>query len=202
MKKGRIAIFVVAGIDVVVLVVFVVLSVMKTMKTATMDIMLAPQNATLIINGEKYGNGAYKVFPGKVTAQVVADGFESENIELELKDGEITKIWKYLLHAEDGLQWYASDLDELGNLAKIGSNDEVKTFLKKMSIREKLPYYYNIYDESAQKHVQFAVEVDTIDCPNKFCLQAVNIKNSTNDLIDQVMKNEGYEMSDYEVYYF
>ena len=202
MRKGRTAIFIIAGLDVVVLVVFVVLNIMKAMKTATVDINVVPSVAKVIINGQEYGNGTYKVYPGKVTAGISADGFVGKSVEVELKNDEITKIWDYLLHSEKGLSWYENNLDELDNLSKIGGGIELETFLRKMSIREILPYYYNAFDEATQKHVQFVVEVDTIDCPDRFCLQAVNTKNSTNELIHQVIKKEGYELDDYEVYYF
>ena len=161
-------------IDVVILIVLVVMYVMKVSKTAVLDVMLAPRTAKVMINGEEYMQGVYKMYPGTVQATIVADGFESKTIELNLTADEYTKVYDYLLPTADNATYYAKNEDDAKTLALIGG-EEAQEILNSISILNVLPIidfqYGGLYGESKE------IVIDRyFDCDEYICLQVVGAR--------------------------
>ncbi len=53
-------------------------------KTARVYIMVAPESATITINGIKYKNGVHNLFPGKKTVRVSGENIEDYETEFEI----------------------------------------------------------------------------------------------------------------------
>lgn len=185
-------------IDVLVVIVLVVLWVMKINRTAVLDIVLAPGMATVNINGEKYLPGAYRVYPGQVTAEISAEGFETKTLELNLNAESTTKIYEYLMPTEDNLNYYATHNDDVELLARIGG-EEAEEILKVISIKQILPivdfHYEGLNGKSREIVISEAPECDKI-----FCLVARgDISNHTE--VKNLIKEKGYNPEDYEIVY-
>lgn len=199
MKKGRIAIFVVAGIDVVVLVVFVVLSVMKAMKTATVDINVVPSVAKVVINGQEYGNGAYKVYPGKVMAEISADGFVRKSVEVNLEADDVTRIIEYLMPNEDNISYYLDNVDDAEVLAKIGGDDAQK-MLGMMAIKDVLPIVQFEYGGLNGTSREIAINM-LQECNKIICLIVTGDNSENHSETRNIIKEKGFNPDDYEITY-
>ena len=66
-------------------------------KTATVNILVAPTFATVEINHHKFSTDTtVKYYPGNYIAKISADGFESQEIALELSPDQATDLYLYL----------------------------------------------------------------------------------------------------------
>ena len=69
--------------------------VFSIFKTAKVYLMIAPENATITINGRKYKNGQHKLFPGKKKIVVSGAGIETYEVEIEAKMFESKRVAVY-----------------------------------------------------------------------------------------------------------
>ena len=93
MTKKQLALIGFVAVDVIILVVFFTLYFLNVAKTAVLDILVAPINATVLIDGEIYSQGTYKTYPGETTAVISAEGFKDKVINLNLSSEETNKIY-------------------------------------------------------------------------------------------------------------
>ena len=193
----------VAVVDVLVLVVLLVVAIAKQAKTAIIDIMVAPSDAKILLDGVEYKNDAsYRIAPREYKVEITRPGFVSKEYTISATDGATTKVYDYLVGEDGSFKWYETNVTGLNTLKMVGQDAKAKEFLKKMSILDILPYTYSVLDENTMEYTTFAVEVDRKNCADRLCLAAVNQANSTRELIDATMKNLGYDMENYEVYYY
>ena len=80
MKKRSVIIGIVV-IDIVVVVVLAVIALINANRTAVMDVVLVPKTAVLRIENDEFRQGVYKMFPGKVSGVISAEGFEDKIID-------------------------------------------------------------------------------------------------------------------------
>lgn len=190
-------------LDVIVVVVFFVMLIVRFRENALIQVLVAPSFARVTINGKEYKSGdAYKVKPGELEIVVTGDGLETKIFNVMASPNNTTKVYAYLTGVGGDFSVYESSVTELESLERVGQDEPAREFLRKMSIIKVLPYHYSVFNDDTMEYTKFTVDIDRIDCPEKFCMQAVNEGNSTVDLMKQKMKEKGYNLDDYEVYYF
>lgn len=194
-KKHPIVSIVVA-IDVVLVIVVGVFGLIKGLKTATIDVLLAPLKAKVVINGKEYETGAYRVNPGKVTATIVADGFKEKKVELELQADKTTKIYEYLEPLEDNLNYYANKESELKRLEKLGNTDIVRV----VSIKKYLPIIEFNYGGLNEASYELVITQD-FDCDKIFCLRVTGDNSESHEYTKIILRQKGYNPDDYQIKY-
>ena len=199
-EQHRVMSLVILG-DIIIAIALLITFIVSGSKTATLDILVAPSSATISINGREYKNGTYKFKPGNYTATISKDNFKTKNIDLELTSGHTTKLYTYLLTSDGNLEYYEGNKEDL-NILEQTSDETSSNFVKKMSIKKILPYKYAKYNDATHQLVRFVIDVDANDCPDTFCLQAVNYANSSKELMHEILKQEGYNLDDYKVFYY
>lgn len=178
------------------MIAFVILvAILKNFETATIDILIAPSSSIISIAGQDYTNGAYKMRPGKYTATIKKDGFEEKQIEIELLDNHITKLYDYLLMPDDNFSWYSNSghQDDLKILQKIG-DEKAKNFIKAISIDNILPI--------SDRQSGIVIDKKLGDCTKNFCLKVTGNLKDNYDLVKNLIKQKGYNPEDYEITYF
>lgn len=199
-KQHQLAIFIVA-IDIILVLVLILLNVIKSSKNAILDILVTPTDATVLVDGRQYNNGSYKFFPGPVEIQIKKDGFTTKTLSLNLAANHTAKLYTYLLTEDGSLEYYSTHSEDLYVLKQV-SDSSITNYVSKLSIKDILPYKYAVTDASG-KLIRFFIDVDTKDCPSSFCLQAVNYRNSSKEFIQQTfLEKTGYNLNDYETYYY
>lgn len=88
-----------------ILIIPIIFAIINALKSATLIIKVAPETATVTINGEKYVNGEYHLYPGTYEAVISQDGTEKSRTTLNLASGSTERLYKCLsdTHSDDDL---------------------------------------------------------------------------------------------------
>ena len=74
---------------------------LRFFRNAKLAVIATPLDATIKINGAKYHNGNHKFFAGKVTVEIIRDGFDTQKYEVELKSGQTATVYAALSQSGD-----------------------------------------------------------------------------------------------------
>ena len=199
--KQHKAIFTLGILDMFFIISLIAIFLIHNSKTATIDILFAPASARLTINGHEYQSGAYRVSPGELNGELSMEGLKTKTFSIEAIEDHTTKIYLYLTGKDDDFTYYENNEADFLLLETVG-DEKAKVFIDKMSIKNFLPYEYATQNPDTLIYNQFNVETDTIDCPNKFCIQIVDISGGNEELAYDKFTEMGFNLNDYEVYYF
>ena len=149
-RRRKIASAVIA-LNVIAVLIAILFVVIHNAKTASVDIYVAPSEATIELNGKNYDNFAsYNLMPGDYHVKISMDGMKTEEYDLILENDGFARIWKYLVDDNGSLDYYLKNPDEIAILAKFNddkdANSVVEYYNKVVSIRDALPLEY--YDRS------------------------------------------------------
>ena len=180
--------------------------IIHNMKTATIDVMVAPTDAVVELNGTKYQNlRSHNIMPGDYHVKISMDGMQTKEFDVEIEDGELERIWTYLLDNDGGFGYYMSHPDDAAILNDV-ADAEAKKFLaeynKLNSIQEVLPLQYsNTFDENATEVVSISVRWGIDDeCKEKaFCLIVHDYTGKNTDKALQLIRDAGFNPNDYEL---
>lgn len=174
---------------------------------------IAPQGATIEIDGKEYRSGAYEFEPGKYHAKISKEGFESKEIEFEVKKHDTTVINDYILGG-DGFEYFEYSRNDIEVLRRIDTN-EAKEFItsydQKLKIRDVLPIKGNFDAHAGQTNMHslfLTYEITNGEmsgkCKKVFCI-VVNGYDTNKALLEKTVAEEvskkGFHLSDYEVVY-
>jgi len=202
----------------VLIVIFGIIPLVQSLnRPAYLDILIAPEDATVSIDGVSYGNAVYEFEPGTYTAVVRKDGFLEKRFELELARGETAKLYTYLVPSDNDWSFYELEknkpsLDNLTNIVRNSDSEggaiDVEDLLKKVSIKSVLPIDFAVCREPASRMTCDSVEV-TYDyeraCDNALCI-IVEGRNSelTNEVLSEVkskLNEKGFDLGNYKYIY-
>ena len=194
---------VVIVLNVIAILIAILLVVIHNTKTASVDIYVAPSEATIELNGEKYDNFAsYNLMPGDYHVKISMDGMKTEEYDLSLGDNEFARIWKYLVDDDGSLDYYLKNPDEISILAKFSDDENVEELIehynKVVSIRDVLPLEY--YDRSdPDNSIGVFVEEDMNDCDGKILCLVIYGGEDNRDIATSLIKEAGYDPDDYGI---
>lgn len=172
--------------------------------SATLDIVVVPTEAKILINGEEYKNGVYQnARTGKAKVNISLDGFETQEFEIELKRDERTRLYTYL---EGNEEWYESMDEDNQNLLDIineHKGEQQTVELKdKYPIMADIPIVFERYLSNYTEYVSYRVDGGKYDgCEQEFCLKITDISGGNYEKALDVIREKGYNPSDYEIIY-
>ena len=89
-------------------------------KTATVDILVAPTDAEVWINGELYPTKkTFKIEPGTYSVKIKKDGFIEYNNQITASSEETAYIYEYLNEENQDGTFYKDNPDEAGRAQEI-----------------------------------------------------------------------------------
>lgn len=189
---GAVALFV--AIIAVVLIVFLVVvpSIKNADRPAFLDILVAPVDANVVIDGEEYNNAVYEMEPGHYKATVSRDGFNSVDLEFDLEKNKTAGLYLYLEPSSGDWDFYEktknqASLDALLRLNNYNSDgamwwpavrpiqekDGAKEIAAKYSVKSILPVNVSLCGETATRMTCNAIRVEyeyARKCDNGLCL--------------------------------
>ena len=179
---------------------------------ARIDIIVAPQNAQITINGKSYTNGYHAIRPGNAKVSITADGYQTKELEIELKPHQNLQLHAYLLDSDGGLFAYTKSRNDY-ELLKLVANDDtsisfVNNYESALRIKTALPitYYYTGNNQSYSQSfsaLQSTIITDATDdenCHSTLCLKVSGEKKSQADA-EFVLKQSGLDIKYYDVFY-
>jgi hypothetical protein len=186
--------------------------VFAVFKTAKVYIMIAPENATITINGRKVKNGEHNLFPGTKTIKVSGEGIEDYETQIDAKMFSCQRIAVYrkVNGSYDSYIKSRSDYLVLKMLSSEQNDPDATAFLQKVEqakkIFEDLPQEINNtieYGEGSGR--TWEVERATImdysnneNCPAAICIL---IKAKHPEKVDTkiLIEQRGYKLDDYYI---
>ena len=193
----------VVALNVIAVLVVILLVVIHRAKTVSIDVYVAPSEATIELNGKKFDNFAsYNLMPGEYRVSISMDGMKTKEYDLALENDGFARIWEYLVDDNDSLDYYLKNPDEISILTKFSDDEEVKKVIeyydKVVSIRDALPLEY--YDRSdPDNSVGVFVEEDMNECIDKILCLVIYGGEKNRDIALGLIKEAGYNPDDYGI---
>ena len=139
---------IIAGVVIFVIAVIAILIawIINIPKTATIEVIVAPSDAKILIGEKRYKNGTHKHEPGDYSIAVTRDDFSPYASEFSIKEGETKKLL-VCLNEIDGNTWYDEhkEDDDICRRAAELASEEYKKEKQTADIYSVTPY--NSYDD-------------------------------------------------------
>ncbi len=139
---------IIAGVVIFVIAVIAILIawIINIPKTATIEVIVAPSDAKILIGEKRYKNGTHKIEPGDYSIAVTRDDFSPYASEFSIEEGETKKLL-VCLNEIDGNTWYDEhkEDDDICRRAAELASEEYKKEKQTADIYSVTPY--NSYDD-------------------------------------------------------
>lgn len=193
-------------LNVVAVLVVVLVIVIHASKTATVDIMVAPSEAVVELNGAKYENmQSHNIAPGEYQVKISMDGMQTKEFEISVENDGFVRIWTYLLDENGGFEYYMDHSDD-AEILKDVADDEAKAWLEELSrvwgIREVLPLgFSSTFDPNATEIISVDIRWGEGDeCKEKtYCLVIQDLTGKNHERALQTIRDAGYDPNNYEI---
>lgn len=183
-----------AAIITMVLVIFLVIVplVKNVTRLAFLDILVAPVDASVMINGEEYRNAIYEMEPGHYTATITKEGFNEVVLDFDLEKNKTAGLYLYLEPSNGDWGYYEqaknqASLDALLRLNNYNSDGEVwwpevqpihekdgaKKLVERYRVKSILPVNVSLCGDKATRMTCNAVRVEykyNKKCGDSLCL--------------------------------
>ena len=196
-------------------------------RPAFLDILVTPVDAIVTVNNKEMRNAVYEMEPGKYTATIAREGFETVVMDLDLEKDKTTGI--YLSLAPDDGDWgfyeeikNKQSLDVLLRLNNVDTdgklwepalkvtqeNSAAENLANKFKIKAITPIYISICGTPANRMNCNAIHVEyeySKKCGDKLCLvvkgRTKELNNEAWDEVRAELLQNGYSLDDYKYIY-
>ena len=131
----------VGAIGAIILIVAII-AIVEALKTARVNILVAPADATIRINGWRYSNGSHRVFPGKKHVEISYNNMTTVSFDIDCESGHTTAINRYLVGENNDFSYYAKSAESY-EILKLLADENATKFVnqqeQKLIIKDILP---------------------------------------------------------------
>lgn len=172
-RRRRNLVLVVAGAIAIVVVASIAFLIVRLVNSASVKIVVAPTDATIMIGENQFQNGTYDMQPGVYEVSITRDGFESYSGTLEAVSGETVNLYVCLNTTDSTTGWYdeygTADYDACQTVIDQEIVNNEQEWLSSDPILSVIPYHdydlgYNIDYELIDGSDEFTVNITTITC--------------------------------------
>ena len=205
-RNRKIAAFVLMLIFVGLLIAGSILYVVDKQKTASLKILIAPSKAVVERNNKEYkSNGTFRLRPGSYTAKIIADGFISQEVTLDLKKDQTESLYIILNPTAENEDWYNQHQTD-SNIANIISdyyaNLSLQDYRDKYPIVNILPILVVEVDKTTYDWTEYRIDYGKFDkCRSDFCLKITDSTGGNYDKAVNKIKEAGYNPEEYQILY-
>ena len=218
-----------AAIITMVLVIFLVIVplVKNAMRLAFLDILVAPVDASVMINGEEYRNAIYEMEPGHYTAIVTREGFNEVAVDFDLEKNKTAGLYLYMEPTDGDWNFYEKkeNQDSLEALLRLNNYDSdgeewwpeispiqekngAKEVVEKYKVKSILPVNISLCGEVATRMTCNAVKVEykyPKKCADNLCLvisgRSKELPSEALSEIREKFAEGGFDFDDYRYIY-
>ncbi len=218
-----------AAIITMVLVIFLVIVplVKNVTRLAFLDILVAPVDASVMINGEEYRNAIYEMEPGHYTAIVTREGFNEVAVDFDLEKNKTAGLYLYMEPTDGDWNFYEKkeNQDSLGALLRLNNYDSdgeewwpeispiqekngAKEVVEKYKVKSILPVNISLCGEVATRMTCNAVKVEykyPKKCADNLCLvisgRSKELPSEALSEIREKFAEGGFDFDDYRYIY-
>ena len=218
-----------AAIIAMVLVIFLVIVplVKNATRLAFVDILVAPVDASVMINGEEYRNAIYEMEPGHYTAIVTREGFNEVTVDFDLEKNKTAGLYLYMEPTDGDWNFYEKkeNQDSLEALLRLNNYDSdgeewwpeispiqekngAKEVVEKYKVKSILPVNISLCGEVATRMTCNAVKVEykyPKKCADNLCLvisgRSKELPSEALSEIREKFAEGGFDFDDYRYIY-
>ena len=196
--------------NIIAIIVVIVVIIVHNAKTATIDINVAPADATITLNGARYDNfKQHDILPGDYHVRITMDGMQPKEYDISLENNGFARIWNYLLSEDGSFDYYLTHPDDELILAEVAPEDDeaaqafIDSYNKKASLIDVLPIEYAHFTDDFAYYTQYSIELDfdKEDCARVLCLLIKDNTGGNEQSARNKIKEYGYDPADYEITY-
>ena len=222
------AVLFVAIIAVVLAIFLVIIPLIKdAARPAYLDVLVAPADAAVMINGTEYNNAIYEMEPGHYSATISKEDYKSMKVEFDLEKGKTTELYLYLEPSNGDWSVYEqtknqasmeallrlNNLDVDGeywqpDLKVVQEKDGAKNIAEKYKVKSILPINVSLCGDTATRMTCNAVKVEykySRKCGDKLCLvisgRSKELPSEALTEIRSKFTQGGFNFDDYQYVY-
>ena len=207
--------------DLIALITIIVMTINTARQSAILVLDITPLSSTVSIDGQgSYQNGTYKITPGNHQLTISNPDMTPKTLIVNFEDQYTTTVSTFL--SQNGnFDFYKQkqNYDSFVKLSDIASSEHNTTidqditaenFITKYQqaydgIREYLPIKQTIYftdDDGEESFVDITINSSyATDCETWLCLSATMRGANAEDLVQDLIKDKGLKVEDYEIKY-
>lgn len=206
--KAHYKAFLVGAIGVIIL-IGAIIAIIEALKTARVNILVAPVDATIRIDGWRFSNGSHRVFPGKKHVEISYSNMTTVSFDIDCESGHTAAINRYLVGENNDFSYYtksAKSYEILKLLADKESSKFINEQEQKLVIKDILPIV-DVRMGGPSNNGRPYTETKVTDatgreeCKATICLAVKTNSSEREKTLSDLLKYHGFKLEDYEVFY-
>ena len=209
--KRHKVISVVVLLNLILIAVVIAVIAIHNAKTATVDIKVAPSEATIELNGAKYDNfNTYDVLPGDYHVKISMEGMQTKEYDFEIENNGFVRVNTYLVGEDGSFDYYLAHPEDEEILADVVANGGGDVAAEKfvaedkgvVGILDELPINYDAYADDFAYYTNYTIERnERDDCPKIICLTIIDRTGESEQAAIDKIKEMGFDPDNYEINY-
>ena len=197
-KQGAIILIV---LFVIIVGIFVGRAIYLNINNATLKVLVAPEDAKVLIGGKRYRNGEHHVKPGNYDVKITREGFEEYTGQLSIEEKGYGEVY-FCMNNTDGVDWYSND-EKYAHLCDVVNEHQYdKETAEKFSdkIFSVTPFHsyekgFNIDAKLDDETKKITVTIEPLSC--RYERAKALEKNAL-----EWLEKSGVDTNDYEIVYY
>lgn len=207
-------------VDIIIIIAVVLFFINDVMKSATIKVDVAPIDATVLINGRKYTDDVFKIYPGIYEVEVSREGLDTKTFTVEAKADSILDLAVFL-SSNGNFDFYTleENYPSFFELSQIASSENNITVDHDASAQEfigrfqedydlymsnALPINYSEYKATGSGRelvMDITIKKGNDDCVKFLCLDALMLMTNDEEFVNKLLLEKGFRVEDYEIRY-
>ena len=197
-KQGTIILIV---LFVIIIGIFVGRAIYLNINNATLKVLVAPEDAKVLIGGKRYRNGEHHVKPGNYDVKITREGFEEYTSQLGIEEKGYGEVY-FCMNNTDGVDWYSND-EKYAHLCDVVNEHQYdKETAEKFSdkIFGVTPFHsyekgFNIDAKLDDETKKITVTIEPLSCRYE---RAKALEKNALEWLEKA----GIDINDYEIVYY
>lgn len=197
-KQGAIILIV---LFVIIIGIFVGRAIYLNINNATLKVLVAPEDAKVLIGGKRYRNGEHHVKPGNYDVKITREGFEEYTGQLSIEEKGYGEVY-FCMNNTDGVDWYSND-EKYAHLCDVVNEHQYdKETAEKFSdkIFSVTPFHsyekgFNIDAKLDDETKKITVTIEPLSCRYE---RAKALEKNALEWLEKA----GVDTNDYEIVYY
>lgn len=208
-------------LDVVIVIFVIIAAIVKTTRTAVISFNVTPVDAKITIDGSgDYANSgeAYSLAPGTYEVQISHESLSPKTFTVSLEADRNTTITTFL-HQDNDFSFYTlrdnfSSFEKLAEIASASDNQTtdhdtsaeafIANFQESYNLyRTKLPIEYR-ESEGYGSNLSILKNITiraSYNCDITLCIQALMVGTDSEEFINTLLEEKGFNVEDFEIEY-
>lgn len=197
-KQGTIILIV---LFVIIIGIFVGRAIYLNINNATLKVLVAPEDAKVLIGGKRYRNGEHHVKPGNYDVKITREGFEEYTGQLSIEEKGYGEVY-FCMNNTDGVDWYSNN-EKYAHLCDVVNEHQYdKETAEKFSdkIFSVTPFHsyekgFNIDAKLDDETKKITVTIEPLSCRYE---RAKALEKNALEWLEKA----GIDINDYEIVYY